>query len=66
MKLTKMISELDTVIGMLIVASMSDSTVAKAKEKVIQVSIALGEFIEENEVSDEGIRIKTVSVLWRN
>jgi len=66
MKLTKMISELDTVIGMLIVASTSDSTVAKAKEKVIQVSIALGEFIEENEVSDEGIRIKTVSVLWRN
>ena len=53
MKLTKMISELDTVIGMLIVASTSDSTVAKAKEKVIQVSIALGEFIEENEVSDE-------------
>lgn len=42
MKIDKMISELDTACGMLIVASMKDSTIRQAMEKISKVSIALG------------------------
>lgn len=47
MKIDKMISELDTACGMLIVASIRDITVKQAMDKVIKVSIALGELGEK-------------------
>lgn len=49
MKIDKMISKLDTATGMLLVASMKDSTVRKAMELITGVSIALGELAEEQE-----------------
>lgn len=49
-RLDKLISELDTVTGMLIVASMTDKNVAEAKDKVINVSFELGEIINDEEL----------------
>jgi hypothetical protein len=42
MEIEKMISELDTAVGMLIVAAMKDPTVKEAMEKVSNVSFELG------------------------
>ena len=41
-KIGKLISELDTAVGMLIVAAMTDKTVKEAMEKVSEVSYELG------------------------
>lgn len=49
MTIEKMISELDTVAGMLIVSAMQNKTVMEAMQKVAAVSIALGEMAEEME-----------------
>jgi hypothetical protein len=49
MDIQKMISELDTAGGMLIVAAMEDPIVKQAMEKVMKVSIALGELAEKEE-----------------
>jgi len=46
--LTKLISELDTATGMLIVAARHDVTVREAKQKIIDVSFALGEMAAED------------------
>lgn len=44
-KVEKIISQLDTAVGMLIVASMKDNTVKKAMELVSQSSFDLGNLI---------------------
>ena len=44
-----MISELDTAVGMLIVAAMKDPTIKTAMEKVSKVSFELGELAEQEE-----------------
>lgn len=44
----KLISELDTAAGMLIVAAMKDQTVKVAMEKITAVSIALGDIAMED------------------
>jgi hypothetical protein len=49
MKISEMITELDTAVGMLIVAAMKDNTVKAAMEKVSKVSLELGESAEEKE-----------------
>ena len=41
--LKKLIGELDTAVGMLIIAARHDATVREAKQKIIDVSYALGE-----------------------
>lgn len=41
-KIGKLISELDTAVGMLIVAAMTDNTVKEAMRKVSEVSFELG------------------------
>jgi hypothetical protein len=48
-KLDELISELDTACGMLLVASMKDSTVRAAMEKITMVSIELGIIASEQE-----------------
>jgi len=48
-KIDKLISELDTAVGMLIVASMEDNTVRQAMKKVSKVSFELGNLIDEIE-----------------
>ena len=45
-KINGLISELDTAVGMLIVAAMTDVTVKEAMEKVSNVSVKLGEIAE--------------------
>lgn len=45
-KFGEIISALDTAAGMLIVASMTDSTVRKAMELVTQASLDLGNLID--------------------
>jgi hypothetical protein len=52
-RLGKLVSELDTAAGMLIVASMTDSTVNKAHKLVLDVSLALDEIINEYLISEE-------------
>lgn len=48
-KLDKLIHELDTAVGMLIVAAMKDPLVKQAMEKVRDVSFELGELAAEQE-----------------
>lgn len=48
-KIDKLISELDTATGMLIVAAMKDKTVRQAMEKVSNVSFELGNLINDIE-----------------
>lgn len=48
-KIDKLISELDTATGMLIVPAMKDKTVKQAMEKVSKVSFELGNLINEIE-----------------
>jgi len=64
-KISKLISELDTVTGMLIVASMKDKTVREAKEKVINVSIKLAELIDdiETEKAIDRCKVRRLAIL---
>ncbi len=64
-KIGKLISELDTVTGMLIVASMTDKTVRQAMEKVINVSVELGNLIDyiETEKAIENCRLRQLAIL---
>lgn len=48
-----MISKLDEACGRLIVPSMSNSVIAKAKELIVEVSIALGNVSNELEYFDD-------------
>lgn len=48
MKLDKIISELDTASGMLLIASMSNKDVRKAMEIIMEVSLELGDMTEIN------------------
>lgn len=48
-KIDKIIQELDTAVGMLLVASMSNATVKEAMEKVSNASFELGKIAEELE-----------------
>lgn len=52
MSIDEMISQLDTAAGMLIVASMKDTTVRQAMEKITDVSLALGELGQKTEESN--------------
>lgn len=49
MTLSEMITELDTAVGMLIIMASRDSVVRQAMEKVMNVSIELGELAAEEE-----------------
>ncbi len=64
-KIGKLISELDTVTGMLIVASMTDKTVRQAMEKVSIVSLELGNLIDdiEAEKAIENCRLRQLAIL---
>ena len=53
MNFEEMISELDTASGMLIVAAMRDNTVKQAMEKIMEVSLALGDMAWEIEDKNE-------------
>lgn len=46
-KFGELISKLDTACGMLLVASMKDGRVREAMEKVTEVSVELGEMVNE-------------------
>jgi len=63
-KIDKLISELDTASGMLIVASIKDKTVRQAKEKVSKVSFELGNLIEEIETEKaiDGCRVRQMEM----
>lgn len=49
MKISKMITELDTAVGMLIVEAMKNPTVKQAMEKVSKVSFELGIMCSEDD-----------------
>lgn len=53
MSVDEMISELDTAVGMLIVAAMKDKTVKEAMEKIINVSFELGQSVAYEGDSDD-------------
>ena len=46
-KLNELISQLDTIVGMLLIPSMKNDTVKQAMEKVSEVSLELGNIIDE-------------------
>ena len=52
-RLGGLVSKLDTVAGMLIVARMTDPTIKKAHKLVLDVSIALDEIINEFLIEEE-------------
>ena len=54
MKPSKMIRELDTAVGMLIVAATQDPVIKEAMEKVSNVSFELGNLIDEDDNLSEG------------
>ena len=63
-KIDKLISELDTAAGMLIVASTKDKTIKQAMEKVSNVSFELGNLIEEIEAEKaiDGCRVRQMEM----
>ena len=63
-KIDKLISELDTATGMLIVAAMKDKTVRQAKEKIINVSFELGNLIMdiEQEIVIDNCRVRYLAL----
>ena len=49
MSIKKMISDLDTAAGMLIVHGMGNPTINEAKEMIMNVSLSLGEYVDDFE-----------------